>query len=137
MATAADEGFVILPEGASASLVTTKCVYTDNLQAPIAKGQKIGVVEMYIADDLSGKVDLIAAEAVEEGWFLSFLGITNFQTIIIGVVLALIVIFYLVILSLRIKNKKKKAAIRKRKLMEEARRQLEREEDLKRRNWHF
>lgn len=137
MATAADEGFVILPEGASASLVTTKCVYTDNLHAPIAKGQKIGVVEMYIADDLSGKVDLVAAEAVEEGWFLSFLGITNFQTIIIGVVLALIVIFYLVILSLRIKNKKKKEAIRKRKLMEEARRQLEREEDLKRRNWHF
>ncbi len=136
-AVASAEGFVNLPEGASASLVTTKCVYSDNLNAPIAKGQKIGVVEMYIADDLVGKVDLVAKEDVEEGWFLSFLGITNFQTILIGAVLALAVIIAITILSLRIKNKKRQQALRKKKLMEEARKQLEREEDLRRRNWHF
>ena len=137
VAVAAKEGFVNLPEGASASLVTTKCVYSDDLNAPITKGQKIGVAEMYIADDLAGKVDLVAKENVEEGWFLSFLGITNFQTILIGVALGLIVIFALVILYLRIRNKKRQQAIRKKKLMEEARKQLEREEDLRRRNWHF
>lgn len=137
IAVAAKEGFVNLPEGASASLVTTKCVYSDDLTAPITKGQKIGVAEMYIADDLAGKVDLVAKENVEEGWFLSFLGITNFQTILIGVALGLLVIFALTILYLRIKNKKRQQAIRKKKLMEEARKQLEREEDLRRRNWHF
>ena len=136
-AVAAEEGFVNLPEGASASLVTTKCKYSDSLTAPIAKGQIVGVAEIYIADDLVEKVDLVAAKKIEEGWFLSFLGITNFQTILIGVVLGLIVIFMLLILYLRAKNKAKKKALRKKKLMEEARKQLEREEDLRRRNWHF
>ena len=137
MAVAASEGFVNLPEGASASLVTTKCVYSDELKAPIEKGQKIGVAEIYIADDLVSKVDLVAKEAVVEGWFLSSIGISNFQTIIIGVVLALILSFGMTILYLRIQNKKKRQAIRKKKLMEEAKKQLEREEDLRRRNWHF
>ena len=137
MAVAAEEGFVNLPEGASASLVTTKCVYTDDLQAPIVKGQKIGVAEMYIADDLYGKVDLVAAEDIEEGWFLSFLGITNFQTILLGIILAIGAIFAVTILVLRVKNKNKQKEIRKRKLMEEARKQLEREEDLRKRDWHF
>ena len=137
MAVAAKEGFVNLPEGASASLVTTKCVYSDELKAPIAKGQKIGVAEIYIADDLVGKVDLVAKEAIEKGWFLSFLGISNFQTILIGIVLAVIVGLAMTIISLRIKNKRRQKELRKKKLMEEARRQLEREEDLRRRNWHF
>lgn len=137
MAVASSEGFVNLPEGASASLVTTKCVYSDELKAPIAKGQKIGVAEIYIADDLISKVDLVAKEDVVEGWFLSFLGISNFQTILIGVVLALILAFGMTILYLRVQNKKKQQAIRKKKLMEEAKKQLEREEDLRRRNWHF
>ena len=137
MAVAASEGFVNLPEGASASLVTTKCVYSDELKAPIEKGQKIGVAEIYIADDLVSKVDLVAKEDVVEGWFLSFMGISNFQTILIGVVLALILSFVMTILYLRIQNKKKRQAIRKKKLMEEAKKQLEREEDLRRRNWHF
>lgn len=137
MAVAAEDGYVNLPEGASASLVTTKCIYSDNLNAPIEKGQIIGVAEIYIADDLVEKVDLVAAEKVQKGWFLSFLGITNFQTIVIGVVLSLLVIFAVAILYMRIKNKKKQKAIRQRRLMEEARKQLEREEDLRRRNWHF
>lgn len=137
MAVAAEDGYVNLPEGASASLVTTKCIYSDNLTAPIEKGQKIGVAEIYLAEDLVGKVDLVAAEKVQEGWFLSFLGITNFQTIVIGVVLALLLVFAVAILCMRRNNKKKQKAIRQRRLMEEARKQLEREEDLRRRNWHF
>lgn len=136
-AIAAAEGFVNLPEGASASLVTTKCIYSDTLTAPISKGQLVGVVEIYLAEDLCGKVDLVAAESVEEGWFLSTIGITNFQTILMGVSLAAILIFAIVILVLRVKNKKRQAEIRKEKIREEARKQLEREEDLRRRNWHF
>ena len=50
-AIASEAGLVNLPDGASASLVTTECVYTDNLTAPIEKGQKVGVVEIYIAGD--------------------------------------------------------------------------------------
>ena len=137
MAVAAQEGFVNLPEGASETLVSTKCVYTDDLYAPITKGQKIGVAELYIADDLVSKVDLVAKEDIEEGWFLSPLGISNFQTILIGVVLAVLLGCALTILIIRVNNKRKIAQLRKKKLEEEARKQLEREEDLRRRNWHF
>ena len=137
MAVAAQEGFVNLPEGASETLVSTKCVYTDDLYAPITKGQKIGVAELYIADDLVSKVDLVAKEDIEEGWFLSPLGVSNFQTILIGVVLAVLLGCALTILIIRVNNKRKIAQLRKRKLEEEARKQLEREEDLRRRNWHF
>ena len=86
-----------MPEGASASLVETKCIYSDSLMAPVKKGQKVGVVEIYLADDLCGKVDLVAASDVEKGWFLSPFGITNVQTIMLGSALGLfiiIVIFY-------------------------------------------
>lgn len=136
-AIAAEAGYVNLPEGASASLVTTKCIYADSLFAPIEKGQKVGVVEIYIADDLYRTVDLVAAEPVAKGWFLSDFGITNLQTVIIGAALLAIIVFTLTILILRMKNKKKRAQRRREKLMEEARRQLEREEDLKRRNWPY
>ena len=136
-AVAADDGYINLPEGVSASLVTTECVYTDNLKAPVQEGQRIGVVQIYIAGELKKTVDLLAAENIEEGWFLSDFGISNFQTILIGVFLGIILIAFIAIMSLRIKNKRKLARIRKRKLEEEARKQLEREEDRKRRDWRF
>lgn len=136
-AVAADNGYINLPEGVSASLVTTECVYTDSLFAPVKKGQKIGVVEVYIAGELKKTVELVAAEDIKEGWFLSGIGISNFQTVMIGVFLAVILIGFVTIISMRIRNKRKLARIRKRKLEEEALRQLEREEDLKRRGWRF
>lgn len=136
-AVADDNGFINLPEGASASLVTTECVYTNSLTAPVAKGQKIGVVNIYIAGDLKRTVDLVAAENVEKGWFLSGIGITNLQTIIIGAVLAFLLLAVIVIMIMRISNKRKAARIRRAKIAEAARRQLEREKDLKDRNWPY
>ncbi|MBS5335405.1 MAG: D-alanyl-D-alanine carboxypeptidase family protein [Anaerovoracaceae bacterium] len=136
-AAAAEDGYVNLPEGASASLVTTECVYTDNLKAPIKKGQKIGVIEIYIAGDMYRTVDLIAASDVKTGWFLSKYGISNLQTVILGIVLFLILSFIITIFALRAYNKKKRLARRKAMLEAEARRHMEREEDLRKRNWNF
>ena len=136
-AAAAEDGYVNLPEGASASLVTTKCVYTDNLKAPIKKGQKIGVVEVYIAGDMYRTVDLVADSDVKPGWFLSKYGISNLQTVILGVVLFLILSFIIMIFVLRAYNKRKRLARRKAMLEAEARRHMEREEDLRKRNWNF
>ena len=136
-AVAADDGFINLPEGVSASLVTTECVFTDNLTAPVEKGQRIGVVQIYVADELKSTIDLLAAENIEEGWFLSAYGISKQQTVIIVIVLGLLLIALIAIMTLRISNKRKQARIRKRKLEEEARKQLAREEDRKRRDWRF
>lgn len=136
-AVAAEDGFVNLPEGASASLVTTECVYTDNLTAPIKKGQKVGIAEIYIAGDLYRIVDLVAASDVAKGWFLSDLGISNFQTVIIVTILFFIVAFAVTVLILRVYNKRVRLARRKTRLAEEARDRFEREEDLRKRNWNF
>ena len=136
-AVAAQGGYVHLPDGASSSLVTTEYVYTENLTAPVEEGQKVGEAHIDIAGELYSTVDLLAAEDIGEGWFLSPLGISNLQTVIIFAVLALILAFLLTVLILRARNKRKRMNARKAKLAEEARKRLEREEDRKKRNWNF
>lgn len=136
-AIAAADGFINLPEGASASLVTTKTVYDDELKAPIKKGQKIGKVDIYLADDYVRSVELKAAEEVKEGWFLSGLGITNVQTVLIFAVIFIIAAGYITILLLRAANRRKRMRARQAKLKRIAMQQLEREKDVKQRNWPY
>lgn len=136
-AVASHNGYINLPDGASASLVTTECVYTDGLTAPVEKGQKVGVVEVYVADELYKTVDLTAAEAVETGWFLSRYRVTNLQTVIIFAVIGISIVLAIVILYLRKVNKNKAKEARKKRLEEIARREMEREQDRKNRNWNW
>ena len=136
-ALASADGLINLPEGASASLVTTQVSFDADLQAPIKKGQVIGKAVVYLADEKIREIDLTAAEDVKEGWFLSRFGITNLQTVILFFALAVILAFCILILVLRTINKRKRKAARQRRLMEAARRQMEREKDLKQRNWPY
>ena len=136
-ALASADGLINLPEGASASLVTTQVSFDADLQAPSKKGQVIGKAAVYLADEKIREIDLTAAEDVKEGWFLSRFGITNLQTVILFFVLAVILAFCILILVLRTINKRKRKAARQRRLMEAARRQMEREKDLKQRNWPY
>lgn len=134
---AAEAGIVNLPEGASASLVTTEALYDENLTAPIKKGQKIGSVEIYLADEPVRTIDLLAAKDIKKGWFLSSFGITNLQTVIIIAVLALTAGFFIMIAVLRISNRRKLAARRKERLKKIAMEQMERERDYRQRNWPY
>ena len=136
-ALASADGLINLPEGASASLVTTQVSFDADLQAPIKKDQVIGKAAVYLADEKIREIDLTAAEDVKEGWFLSRFGITNLQTVILFFALAVILAFCILILVLRTINKRKRKAARQRRLMEAARRQMEREKDLKQRNWPY
>ena len=136
-ALASADGLINLPEGASASLVTTQVSFDADLQAPIKKGQVIGKAAVYLADEKIREIDLSAAEDVKEGWFFSRFGITNLQTVILFFALAVILAFCILILVLRTINKRKRKAARQRRLMEAARRQMEREKDLKQRNWPY
>ena len=52
-------------------------------------------------------------------------------------VLFIVIVFAITILVLRAHNKRRRSARRKAKLAEEARLRLEREEDLRKRNWNF
>ena len=134
---AAYSGIINLPEGASKSLVTTKEVYEPELKAPIKKGDRLGVVEIYLADEKVREIRLVAAEDVEEGWFLSPYGITNLQTILICGGGALVILFIITIFTLRAINKKKAKRRRQQRIMEQARRELEREQSMKQRGWPY
>ena len=112
-------------------------VYDEDLTAPVKKGQKIGVVQIYLADELVRTIDLLAAKEVKKGWFLSSFGITNFQTVIIIAVLALTTAFFIMILVIRASNRRKRAAARKAKLKKLAMEQMEREHDYRQRNWPY
>ena len=136
-AEAADNGYINLPEGASVSLVTTKIVFDEELYAPVAKGQTIGRAEIYIADDMVREIEVVAAEAVEAGWFLSKYGITNVQTILICAAAGLFMVLVLTVLILRARNKRRKKMRRQQRIMEQARRELEREQSMKERGWPY
>ena len=101
------------------------------------KGDVVGCLEIYAADDLVNKVDLIVKEDVAEGWFPSYFGISNFTTVVICVVGVLILCIYIWIVIERAKAKRRKALRRKQQIERIAMEQLRREEDHKVREWRF
>ena len=107
------------------------------MKAPIKKGQKVGTVTIYLADDPVRTINLRASADVEEGWFLSPVGITNFQTVVLLLVIVLILGFSVFIAAMRVSNKKKRKLARQAKLRELARQQIERERDTRQRNWPY
>ena len=136
-AAASEAGLVNLPEGASASLVTTKVTYKEDLKAPVKKGDTVGKVEIFLADEKVRDIALKATKSVKEGWFLSAIGISNLQTILIFAVLALILAFYITIVVLRAKNKRRKLRAREERARQIALTQLERERDVRKRDWPY
>ena len=134
---AAEDGIINLPEGASASLVTTKAVYDEELRAPITKGQVIGRLDIYMADEIVRTLDMVASEDVEEGWFLSKWGITNLQTLVIIGAAVLVIGLIVMIFVLRAINKKKREEARKARLRRMVLKQMEQDLDHRQRNWPY
>jgi len=52
-------------------------VMDTQVQAPVAKNQVVGKIQVYEGEELVGEYDAVAMEAVEEGGFLSIFGIDN------------------------------------------------------------
>ena len=128
---------VYIPPEGSNSLVQVKTDIYSSLKAPVKAGTKAGELKIYVADEYQGSVDLIVKQDVKTGWFPSSIYISNRATIIICVILLAIFAVFLRIIQIRRRNIKRKKARRKAKAMEIARRQLEIEEDRRKRNWYF
>ncbi len=133
----ASKGYVYIPPEGSNSLVQVKTDIYSSLKAPVKAGTKAGELKIYVADEYQGSVDLIVKQDVKTGWFPSSIYISNRATIIICVILLAIFAVFLRIIQIRRRNIKRKKARRKAKAMEIARRQLEIEEDRRKRNWYF
>ncbi|MGF6375232.1 D-alanyl-D-alanine carboxypeptidase (penicillin-binding protein 5/6) [Clostridiales Family XIII bacterium PM5-7] len=133
----AEAGYAYLPKEASKNLIATKTVYESDITAPVKAGTVVGTYQIYASDELVNEIDLIIKEDVDEGWFPSYLGISNLNTMIIcGVILVLLVLF-IWISAARAANRRKKRLLRKQKAMEIAMEQMKREREHKERDWHF
>ncbi len=112
---AAESAYATVPIDASDSLIQTKVVLEDRIQAPVKKGQAVGVVEVYEGDQLVGQVDIVTTEEVPEGGLLSIVGISDktakkIEIILGGValILMLFLIFYIVLKRRQIKKRKQR-----------------------------
>ncbi|MBR0597436.1 D-alanyl-D-alanine carboxypeptidase family protein [Sinanaerobacter chloroacetimidivorans] len=134
---AAQDGYVTLPIEASAELIKTKVLLDEKVKAPVTKGQKVGVVEIYEGDSLISKVDAIAAGEIPEGGILSIVGIPDdtAQKIEIGFAIALIV-FLLLSSSYILLRRRQMKRRRKRRLERELKYQREQDFRMDFRNHH-
>lgn len=136
-AFATDDGYAYLPEEGSKELITGAVAMDENLKAPIKKGTQVGTYNIYVADDQVNKIPLVVDEDIEEGWFPSKVGISNLATILITFGIICIIMLWIYI-KIKIRQKRRRAALRRRKLAyQEALRQIEIEEDRRRRGWHI
>lgn len=129
------KGFAYVPPEGSEELIQTEVVMFDNIEAPLKEGTKVGEYRIYVADELKGTVDLVTRNEVPEGWYLSYIYISNRATIAIGAVIVLILLILLRKLYLRRRRRKRFEAQRAAKLRELALMQMQVDEDRKRRDW--
>lgn len=133
----AETGYAYLPKEASTKLVTTKTVMRSDVEAPVKAGTVVGTYQIYVADELVNEVDLVITEDIEQGWFPSYLGISNFATIIICVVVVLLLTLFLSIAIAKARYKRRKKMLKKQRIMEIAMEEMRREQERKERDWRF
>ena len=131
------KGYVYIPPEGSDSLVKTEAVIYNNVEAPLKSGDKVGEYRIYVANELTGTVDLVVTEDDKVGWLPSYIYISNMVTVTICVIL--FVIFLLLVRARNIRRRRKRLRARKHKekIREIARQRLEIEEDRRRRNWTY
>ena len=131
----ATQGFAYVPPEGSDDLIQTQVAMFDGLEAPLSEGTKVGEFRIFVADELKGTVDLVTKKEVNKGWPPSKIYISNRATIVLGVLLVLILAFVIRVIHVKKRREKRREAIRRQKIRALARKQLEIDEDRKRRNW--
>ena len=82
------------------------------LKAPVKKGDVIGKVKVYYDEELINQKNLIAAETVEKGGFLSIFGIPDWLAPFIYI--TVIVLLLIILINSKLKQMKREKARRKR-----------------------
>ena len=131
------KGFAYVPPEGSKDLVETETVIFSGIEAPLDAGSKVGEFRIFVADELKGTVDLVTKEKIEKGWLPSMIYISNTVSIVLASLVALAILLALRILYVKHKRKKMRELRRRLQIREMAMRQMEIDEDRKRRNWTY
>ena len=97
--------------------ITTKVVFNDKVEAPLAAGDEVGRIEVYANGVLAVTSPIVVTEDVATGWLPSYLYISNQATVAI-------IVTILLILTLIFIRKRLKAAKRRKKARQIAEREL-------------
>lgn len=113
---AGEDAYATLPLSASAGLIRKEVDLYDNVKAPISKGEKTGVVKLYLGDELIGEYDAIAIEDVGKGGVLSLVGIEDRTARIIKITsvsaLSLLLVFLMLYVLIKRRQVKKRRILR-------------------------
>lgn len=131
----ARDGYAYIPSEGSRSLISTEIAINDEVKAPLKSGDEVGTYKIKVGNELVNEVPLIVKKDVEVGWPTSYLGISNRLALIIGIAAAVILSVLVILLIIRIIVKIRRRIARKRKAMEIARKEMEDEEDRRKRGW--
>lgn len=131
------DGYAYLPKEGSKALIRTRSIMYGNVTAPVKKGQVVGHCNIYVGDEVTHKVPLVAGETVGEGWFPSYIGISNFSAIIIMAVIIIMALLLLTVIILKTKARRRRNRRRKRRIRRIVEQQLREEEENKRRSRRY
>lgn len=123
-----------LPVEASPSVVSAKVVLDDSISAPVKKGDKAGVVQLYEGDTLLAEYDAIAATSVKKGGPLSIFGIPDRMAKIIGFVALILLGIFILLFGTYIAMKRRQMRIRRQRRLERQKR-IQQEEMERRTAW--
>jgi len=121
---ALEDAYATLPMEASDSVVNTKILLDNKVRAPIAMGQKVGVVEIYEGDQLVGTVDAVTASGIPEGGILTIIGISDETAKVIERAFASILILLVLLFSGYVVLKRRQVRRRKLRRQERANRYM-------------
>ncbi len=117
---AQEDAYTTLPMEASDALVNTKIILDDKVRAPITKGQKVGVVEIYAGDQLVGTVDAITASDIPEGGLLSIIGLSDETAKVVERILASVLILIVLLFAAYVVLKRRQIRRRRQRRQERA-----------------
>lgn len=118
---ASKDVITLLPNNADLNVMQKNITLSENIKAPIKKGDVLGVLDLKLSDSVIARVDLIAKENVPLNLFLyaidvskQFFSQSNIQ-FFLGILL-LLILFYIVLI-IRHKNKVRKSKTRRRQYL--------------------
>ncbi len=109
---AGETASALLPQSVNLSSITIDCEIPESVQAPVKKGEQIGYANLSYAGEKIATIPLVAAESVAKSQMLEGLvqGGTLFTSswflVILGIVLALVAVYILLVLIYRKKQKR-------------------------------
>jgi D-alanyl-D-alanine carboxypeptidase (penicillin-binding protein 5/6) len=127
-AVTAGEAYATLPVEASMGLITTEVQLDESVRAPVAKGQKVGFVEIYAGDMLVASVDAVTTDAIPEGGALSVIGVPDETAAVIERAFATVIIAILLLFAVYVVLKRRQIRRRKQRRLERELRYRRREE---------